>query len=147
MEAQLALFKSLLSSTLIYGQESWILTERTRSQIQAAEMRVLRRIVGVTRLDRIRNTRIWDAFNLETLLLNTEKTQLRWLGRVHRMGPDRLVKKILLATPDGRPRTRWADQANALICRIGRDPKDAEALAADTTAWRRLVSLLSPRPA
>ena len=36
-------------SILTYGHESWVMTERVRSLVQASEMRFLRRIEGVTR--------------------------------------------------------------------------------------------------
>ena len=39
---------------LTYGCEAWVLTEREKSRLQATEMRVLRKIAGVTRLDRVR---------------------------------------------------------------------------------------------
>src|SRR5699024_5935177 len=72
MEAQVTIYNSLFRSVLTYGHESWILTERTRSRVQAAEMRFLRRIVGVSRMDRIRNTRIREAIRVEPLLLQVE---------------------------------------------------------------------------
>ena len=43
------------TTILTYGQKSWTLTSMTRSQIQAAEMKVLRMIKSVTRLDKLRN--------------------------------------------------------------------------------------------
>src|SRR5699024_6250922 len=104
--------RSLFKSILTYGHESWILTERTRSRVQAAEMRFLRRIVGVTRMDRIRNVDIRTALGVEPLLLSVEKSQMRWYGHVLRMAPDRLPRMVYEAVPDGRrpvgrPRTRW----------------------------------------
>ena len=111
-DAKLAVFKSLFRPILTYGQESWILTERTRSRVQAAEMRFLRRIAGVSRIDRIRNTDIREALNIEPLLLMVERQQLRWYGHVLRMPPERTARKVLLTAPDerrpiGRPRTTW----------------------------------------
>lgn len=150
-EALVSIFKAVYRSSLTYGHETWILTERTRSRVQAAEMRFLRRIVGVTRMDRIRNTSIREALDLEPLLLFTEKSQLRWFGHVLRMGPDRLARQVFQATPDGRrpvgrPRNRWMDQADALLQRAGHDPDDAETLAADRHRWKAITTCLPPRP-
>ena len=44
--------------TLLYGSETWTLQKRHRSKIQAMEMRYLRKIEGVTRLDRVLNEHI-----------------------------------------------------------------------------------------
>ena len=150
-EAKLAIYKSLFRPILTYGHESWIMTERTRSRVQAAEMRFLRRIFGVTRMDQVRNTLIREAINVEPLLLWVEKSQLRWRGHVERMSSERLVKLIFVAEPEGRrpvgrPRTRWKDQSDALIRRAGFDPSDAAPMAADRTGWRELSRSLLPRP-
>ena len=150
-EAKLAVFKTLYRPILTYGQESWILTERTRSRVQAAEMRFLRKIMGVTRLDRVRNTVIRETLGVEPLLLLVEKAQLRWYGHVLRMAPDRMARTIFTAVPDGRrpvgrPRTRWTDQVNELCKRMGLEPAQAQTQAEDRTEWRRLVSGLPPRP-
>ena len=151
MEAQVTIYNSLFRSVLIYGHESWILTERTRSRVQAAEMRFLRRIVGVSRMDHISNTRIREAIGVEQLLLQVEKSQLKWLGHLYRMQPTRLAKQAFGAVPDGhrpvgRPRTRWADQVDAQLRRTGMNLNDAEAMAVDRLEWQRLVSRLPPRP-
>ena len=145
------MFKSLFLPTLTYGQESWILTERTRSRVQAVEMRFLRRIVGVTRLDRIRNNDIRTNLQVEPLLLSVERAQLRWYGHVLRMDDYRMAKKVCTAVMDttrpvGRPRTRWIDQARKLCSRAGLDPDDAQTQATDRNGWRRWISCYPPRP-
>ena len=150
-EAKLAVFKSLFRPILTYGHESWIMTDRMRSRVQAAEMRFLRRIVGVTRIDRIRNTDIRETLQIEPLLLMVERQQLRWFGHVLRMPPERAVQRILMATTDerrpvGRPRTRWIDQINGLCRRAGVDPSDALTLAEDRAEWKRLTTGLPSRP-
>ena len=114
-------------------------------------MRFLRRFVGVTRMDHIRNTDIREAINTQPLLHKTEQSQLRWYGHVLRMDSGRLVRRIFEARPlgrrpVGRPRTRWADQVANLIRRAGHAPEDAELLAADRTKWKAVTTSLPPRP-
>ena len=99
---------------LTYGHESWVMTERSRSQVQASEMRFLRRIEGVTLFDKVRSSEIRKSRNIEPLLLRIERSQLRWFGHVSRMPQERLPKQALHAKangrrPVGRPRTRWTD--------------------------------------
>ena len=57
-KSKLIIYQSILKQILLYGAEVWSLTSKTESSLQAAEMRVLRTIVGVTRRDRIRNATI-----------------------------------------------------------------------------------------
>ena len=46
-KAKLSVFKSIFVPILTYGHESWVMTKKVRSQIQASEMRFLRKIEGV----------------------------------------------------------------------------------------------------
>jgi hypothetical protein len=39
----------------LYGSENWVLTEKDKNIIQAAEMRFLRSTMGITRQDRLTN--------------------------------------------------------------------------------------------
>ena len=61
------MYKTILRPTLCYGSESWTLTQKTRSKVAAAEMRVLRLIEGVTRRDRLRNVDIRERLELRQL--------------------------------------------------------------------------------
>ena len=46
-KAKLSIFKAVFVPILTYGHESWVMTERMRSQVQASKMRFLRRMEGV----------------------------------------------------------------------------------------------------
>jgi len=71
-KAKLSVFKSIFVPTLTYGHELWVVNERTRSRIQATEMRFLRRIAGFTLRDRVRSSTIREKLNVEPLLLYIE---------------------------------------------------------------------------
>ncbi|GAA6083927.1 calmodulin-regulated spectrin-associated protein 1-B isoform X2, partial [Tachysurus ichikawai] len=51
-KAKLSIYQSIYVPTLTYGHELWVMTERTRSRIQAAEMSFLRRVAGRSLRDR-----------------------------------------------------------------------------------------------
>ena len=68
-------------------------TERMQSRVQASEMWFLRRIKGVTLLDKVCNSEIHNSLNFESLFLRIERSQLRWFGHVNRMLQDRLSIK------------------------------------------------------
>ena len=96
---------------------------RPEMRVQAAEMRYLRKVVGVRRIERIRNTTIREYLNVEQLLLKVERSQLRWFGHVLRMPESRLPNRVYSAQPTGRrpvgrPRNRWSDEIKSL--RAGR---------------------------
>ena len=95
---KLLVFKSIFISILIYGHESWVMTERVRSHMQASELRFLQTIKVVTMFDKLCNTAaIREFLNFEWLLLRIKRPQLRWFSHVCRMSQERLHKQTLNA--------------------------------------------------
>ena len=118
-KAKLSIFRSVYVTILTYGHECWIMNEKVRSRVQAAEMGFLRGISGLTLLDKVKSADIRESLNIESLLLRLERSQLRWYGHVTRMSQERTAKKLLCSTPigrrpRGRPRTRWRDYVEDL---------------------------------
>ena len=113
-KARLSIFKAVFVSILTYGHEFCVMTERVRSQVQASEIRFLRRMEGVTLFKEVRGSEIRKSLNIEPLLLRLERSQLGWFGHVSRTPQERLPEQALLAKADGRrpigrPRTRWTN--------------------------------------
>ncbi|KAI3356005.1 hypothetical protein L3Q82_017278 [Scortum barcoo] len=100
--SKLSIYRSIYVPTLTYGHELWVMTERTRSRIQAAEMSFLRRVAGRSLRDRVRSSVIREELGVEPLLLRIERSQLRWLGHLFRMPPGRLPREVFQACPTGR---------------------------------------------
>ncbi len=101
-KAKLSIYRSIYVPTLTYGHELWVMTERTRSRIQAVEMSFLRRVAGRSLIDRVRSSVTREELRVEPLLLHIERGQLRWLGHLFRMPPGRLPGKVFRARPTGR---------------------------------------------
>ena len=128
------------------------MNEKVRSRVQAAEMGFLRRISGLTLLDKVKSADIRESLNIEALLFRLERTQLRWYGRVTRMSQERTAKKLLCSTPigrrpRGRPRTRWRDFVEDLSwsC-FGIPAEHLSFVTEDRNAWRIQLELLPTRP-
>jgi hypothetical protein len=71
METQIKFYKVMAVSAGLYGSENWVLTDKDKNRIQAAEMRFLRSMTEVTRQDRLSNEAIRKTLNV-TLLANIE---------------------------------------------------------------------------
>ena len=55
----LSIYRSIYVPTLTDGHELWVMSERTRSRIQVAEMSfLLRRVSGLSLRDRVRSSDI-----------------------------------------------------------------------------------------
>ncbi len=89
MKVKTTIYTTILRPLLTYGCECWVLMTKLRSQLQAAEMRVLRLIVGVTRLDRLRNDNIRRELGVESIIEFTERNQIRWCGHLLQMPENR----------------------------------------------------------
>ncbi|KAK0136316.1 hypothetical protein N1851_027786 [Merluccius polli] len=55
LSRKLSIYQSIYVPDLTYGHELWVMTERTRSRVQAAEMSFLRRVAGLSLRDRVRS--------------------------------------------------------------------------------------------
>ena len=65
-------------SALLYGCETWTLLERHKSKVQAFEMRCLRRVAGVSILDKVRNEDIRSRLGQLAVVSRVEK-KTEWL--------------------------------------------------------------------
>ena len=126
------------------------MTKRMRSQVQASEMRFLRRIEGVTLSNKERSSKNRKSLNIEPLLLRIERSQLRWFGLVSRMPQERLPKQALLAKANGRRpvivrrrRTRWTNYIEYLGWnRMELHPSEMMYVMEDPEVWRFNLELL-----
>ena len=77
-------------------------------------MRCLRKTVGVTRRDRIKNDVIREKIDIEPILSYIQKQQIKWFAHLERMPCESLPYKAYALREEerrarGRPRTRWVD--------------------------------------
>ncbi|KAK0141183.1 Craniofacial development protein 2 [Merluccius polli] len=151
-KAKLSIYQSIYVPALTYGHELWVMTERTRSRVQAAEMSFLRRVAGLSLRDRVRSSVIREELGVDPLLLRVERSQMRWLGHLVRMPPGRLPGEVFRARPTGRrprgrPRTRWRDYVSRLAWeRLGIPQEELAEVAGEREVWASLLRLLPPRP-
>ena len=82
-------------------------------------MGFLRKVRGLSLLDKVRKIDIRQSLNIKPLLLHIEPLQLRWYGHVTRMSHERTVKQLMNDFPSGkrprgRPRTSWRNYVKDL---------------------------------
>ena len=73
-KAKLSILKTVFVPILTHGYESGVVTERVRSQVQASEMRFLRRIEWAARFNKMRSSEIRKSLSFEPLLLRIERS-------------------------------------------------------------------------
>ena len=141
------IYTTVLRPILTFGCEAWTLTSAAKSKVQAAEMRVLRLIKGVTRRERLQNEDIRAELQVKSILQFIEDSQLRWYGHMRRMAPSRTAQrwwkwKPHTTRPRGRPRKRWMENIKEAVKSRGSTLKEIEqsALFQDRREWRNFVT-------
>lgn len=144
VKAKMSVYKTVFVPILTYGCESWVLTKRHKTKIQSMEMKYLRRVLGVTRMDRIRNDVIRKQLKVQPVLKRIEDCQLRWYGHLRRMNEERPVKKIWEAKRQerrnrGRPMTTWDASLEKLMGDRGITRTQAAIMARSKREWRKFI--------
>ena len=98
-------------------------------------MKCLRSLVGVSRIDRVRNEEVRRRAVIERELASrADQRVLSWFGHVERM--------VLMAeVSGGRPRLGWMDSVKVDLGKIGMTVEAERQCAKDRKEWRALVHM------
>ncbi|KAK3516099.1 hypothetical protein QTP70_005395 [Hemibagrus guttatus] len=77
-------YRTVVRPAMLYGLETVSLRKRQESELEVAELTMLRFSLGVTRLDRIRNEYIRGTAHVGRLGDKVREARLRWFGHVQR---------------------------------------------------------------
>ena len=89
---------------LLYGAETWAVTQQELRKLYAFQMKCLREIVGVTLWDRRRNVDILEETGELPIEEQLRHKRLQWFGHLQRMPENRPQKQVLRCRPHGRKR-------------------------------------------
>lgn len=108
------LLRCYVFTVLLYGVESWTLTEASMRKLEAFEMWCYRRILRISWVDRITNEEVLRRMDKEREVLNNiKKRKLEYLGHImrneHRYSLLQLILqgKVLGRRGPGRRRISW----------------------------------------
>lgn len=146
MSVKKVLYEKLIVPTVLYGAESWGTRAAERQKLNVFEMRCLRSMAGVTRLDRIRNEEVRRRTGVgRELATQVDRSVLRWFGHMERMEDERLTKKVMKARASGeqmrgRPRFGWMDGVKRGLRDRGLSVEEAKEYARDRSGWVEIVT-------
>ena len=145
MNVKKALYEKVVVPTVMYGSESWGMKVTERQKLNVFEMKCLRSMTGVSRLDRPRNEVVRARTGVRRkLATRVDMNVLRWFGQVERMNNERLPEKVMNVKVDGRSargRTRfgWMDGVKRSLNDRRMDVREASEHARNRNEWRTIV--------
>jgi len=87
---------------LKFGSEAWVLKKREEQRLEAAQMKFLRHLLGVTKLDKEKNQFNRQKTGAQNIVKAIKQYQKKWLQHVQRMDTNRLPKQALQYKPKGK---------------------------------------------
>ena len=140
------LFKAVhvVMSSLLYGCETWAITALQTQRLQAFVMGCLRSILGISKMDRVRNVEVRKKAGMMRVEVMMLQRRLRWLGHVVRMASDRIPRCLLVSKiaggkrAMGKQKLRWCDVVCNDLKRCGLVENWNE-MSVDRKMWRGLV--------
>ncbi|KAL7644492.1 UNVERIFIED_CONTAM: hypothetical protein RMT77_005324 [Armadillidium vulgare] len=139
------MFESMCLPSAMYVCETWVMNAQIRKRLEVFEMKGLRAICGLRRVDRIRNERIIEMCGWKRGIVGrAEEGVLRWFGHVCRMDENRIVGRVMRSEVEGgrgtgRPRMRWMDGVREILGRRGLNVDEGRRVAEDRVRWRAVV--------
>ena len=135
---------TVIRPVLLYGAECWTVRKKEEQIFEKTEMRMLKRIKGVTLRDRVKSGDIRKELGVSSTQEKVREVRLRWYGHMQRMEENEVRAvgdmRVPEKRPRGRPRARWMDgvRRDMLALRITLD--DAQ----DRTFWKSRIRAADP---
>jgi hypothetical protein len=116
-ERKLRIYNIAAKAVLQFGSEAWVLKEREEQHLKAAQIKFLKHLLGITKLDKERNQCVWEKSGAQNIVKEVKQYKEKWLQHVQRMDTNtcRIPKQALQYKPKGRrnggrSRKSWRDQ-------------------------------------
>ena len=142
-ETKKRLLWAVVFSVATYGCEAWTVTKAMEKRINAFEMKIYRRMLCISYMDRISNKEVLERINVKEegrLLHWIQCKKATYFGHVCRMKGDRLPKMVMEGTLEGarirgRPRKQWWEN---IVDWTGRNYEQCRHLAMERATWREI---------
>ena len=141
------MFNTTCVTILLYGCESWVISQDMENKINAFATSCYRVMLNVERIDHVLNTTVYSMTNTVPLIHLVRHRQLKFLGHILRMSKVEPARRYALYIPPigkrrpGRPRTSYLNYVQRLLGdnEGAMQEQQIAAFADDRRAWRNLV--------
>ena len=98
------IYMTVVRPAMLHGLETVALKKRQETELEVAEMKILRFALGVTRRDRIRNEHIRETVRVGHFGDKVRETRLTWFGHVQRRESEYIGRRTMKMKLPGRRR-------------------------------------------
>ena len=147
IKTKLRIFKSNVLGVLLYGAESWKVTQTICHKLDVFQTRSLRRILGIFWPRTISNEDLYSRTDMRPLSNVIKNRRWMWIGHVCRMDPSAIPRVAMRWTPpgtrkQGRPKETWRRSVEKEMKQLGWSWGQVQHWATDRQHWRSLVKTL-----
>ena len=145
-KTKMKIYNSIVVSVLLYGAETWNLSETQSKRLDALGMKFQRRIMGIKWTSHTTNEEVLKQTEQTQISRMIRKRRLEWYGHVKRMNKQRFPYRILNWNPSGtrsrgKQKQRWQDLIRKDAYEAGFiDMETFDKVALDRAKWRKLVA-------
>ena len=109
---KLRIFNSNVKSVLLYGSETWKVTNVISNKLQTFTNRCLRFILNIHWSDKVSNQDLWQRAKQDPIPQQIGRRKWRWIGHSLRKPPGNITRHALEWNPQGkrsvgRPKMTW----------------------------------------
>ena len=79
-------------AALKFGNEVWVINKREEQRLEAAQIKFLRHLLGITKLDKEKNQCVRQKTGTQNIGKEIKQYQKKWLQHVQRVDTNRLPK-------------------------------------------------------
>ncbi|XP_069988606.1 uncharacterized protein [Penaeus vannamei] len=97
-------YKIAVRPAILYGSKTWPIKRMHEKKVNAAEMRMLRWMCGVTRKDKVRDDYIRGTVKVTEVCVKIQERRINWYGHVIRSEEDYIGNRVMEMHVDGRRR-------------------------------------------
>ena len=111
------MFKQCVIPVLLYGAQTWRLTEKTIKKLETTQSAMLRSILNIKRKDKIKNEYIYKKTQIKNIKNIISKLKWNWAGHIIRFKDERWTKittewwPIERKRKKGRQLKRWKNSS------------------------------------
>ena len=149
LRTKLRLFNSNVKSVLLYGCETWKITDSTLKRVQTFINGCLRKLLKIKWQDRVKNKEVWERTGQEPMETQIGQRRWRWIGHTLRKPASTTTRQALQWNPQGnrkrgRPRETWRRCVEKDMRKSGHSWNELGKVSRDKVKWKSLVCGLYP---